>query len=129
MYKAAKLIDWTGYDANQAAVDAMVMQTSSVRLQQRAIQENPNYEQLVNLGISQEQAKKKATGMPEGDKDKVISKLQLDVLKLKKKTFKDKTKPKGGGAGAAGGGGGGGSTCSSCCIPKCSDPGGTNCFA
>ena len=60
MYKAAKLIDWTNYGADQAAVDAIVMQTSSVKLQQRAIQDNPTYDKLVNLGISQEQAKKKA---------------------------------------------------------------------
>ena len=52
VFKAAKLIDWTVNDADQAAVDAMVMQTSSVRLQQRAIQENPTNKQLVNLGIS-----------------------------------------------------------------------------
>ena len=60
VYKAAKLIDWTNYGADHAAVDAIVMQTSSVKLQQRAIQDNPTYDKLVNLGISQEQAKKKA---------------------------------------------------------------------
>ena len=59
VYKAAKLIDWTNYGADQAAVDAIVMQTSSVKLQQRAIQDNPTYDKLVNLGISQEQAKKR----------------------------------------------------------------------
>ena len=62
VYKAAKLLNWTDYNADRAAVDAMVMQTSSIRLKQRAIQENPTYLQLVHLGVSQEQAKKKATG-------------------------------------------------------------------
>ena len=41
--KAALLIDWTGYDANSAVVDAIMMQTSSTKLQQRTIQENPSY--------------------------------------------------------------------------------------
>ena len=67
--KAAKLIDWTGYGAEQAAVDAIVMQTSSVKLQQRAIQDNPTYDQLVNLGISQEQARRR---LPDGE-DQVLN--------------------------------------------------------
>merc|ERR1719234_1154725 len=75
VYKAAKLIDWAGYGADQAAVDAIVMQTSSVKLQQRAIQDNPSYDQLVNLGIGQEQAKKKANSLPDGEED-VINRLQ-----------------------------------------------------
>ena len=29
VYKAAKLIDWTGYNAETAAVDALICQTSS----------------------------------------------------------------------------------------------------
>ena len=35
--KAAKLIDWTGYSAETAAVDAIITQTSSSKLQQKAI--------------------------------------------------------------------------------------------
>ena len=71
IYKAAQLIDWEGYGAEKAAVDAIIMQTSSVKLQQRAIQENPSYEELVNLGIAQEQAKKKAGDMPDQEDEKV----------------------------------------------------------
>ena len=66
VHKAAKLIDWTGYNAETAAVDAIITQTSSAKLQQRALQENPSYQELVDLGISQEQAKKKATKLPDG---------------------------------------------------------------
>ena len=40
--KAAQLIDWTDYDADKATVDTIVMQTSSAKLQQRSIQENPS---------------------------------------------------------------------------------------
>ena len=60
VYKAAQLIDWTGYDAEKAFVDAITMQTSSDKLRQKVIQENPSYTDLVRLGISMEQAKIKA---------------------------------------------------------------------
>ena len=83
--KAAQLIDWTDYDSNKAAVDAIIMQTSSVKLQQRAIQQNPTYNQLVNLGITQEQAKKKAGKLP-GDSEKV-SRLEEEVRQLKNDKF------------------------------------------
>ena len=67
VYKAAKLIDWTGYDAEKACVDAITMQTSSDKLRQKVIQENPSYTDLVKLGISMEQAKIKADKMPDGE--------------------------------------------------------------
>ena len=40
VFKAAKLIDWTGYNAETAAVDTRITQTSISKLQQRVIQEN-----------------------------------------------------------------------------------------
>ena len=95
----------------------MVMQTSSVRLKQRAIQENPTYEQLVHLGVSQEQAKKKATGMPDGHKDNVISRLQLDMLKLKEEVSQGQAQAKGRGYGLR-----------VIYLLKLLHPGGTNCF-
>ena len=70
VYEAAKQVDWVGYDAETAAVDAIVMQTKSSKLQQKAIQDNPSYEELVKLGISQEQAKKKADSLPDGECEK-----------------------------------------------------------
>ena len=69
--KAAQLIDWTDYDADKATVDAILMQTSSSKLRQRAIQENLGYEELVALGISQEQATKKSERMPDAEKETV----------------------------------------------------------
>ena len=114
--KAAMLIDWTGYDADSATVDAIITQTSSTKLQQRAIQENPNYDELVQLGVSQEQAKKKAARLPDGEKE-TVSRLQSKVKKTKPKVYekKDKSdtaKKKG---------------CEKCGIWKCT--GGDNCFA
>ena len=67
VYKAAKQVDWDGYNAERATVDAIVMQQErSSKLQQKAIQDNPSHKELVKLGIRQEQAKKKADAMPEG---------------------------------------------------------------
>ena len=37
VYEAAKQVDWEGYNAETAAVDAIIMQTKSVKLQQKAI--------------------------------------------------------------------------------------------
>ena len=51
-------------------MDAIVMQMKSTKLQQKAIQDNPSYGELVKLGISQEQAKKKADTLPDGECEK-----------------------------------------------------------
>ena len=112
VYKASKLIDWTEYNAEKAAVDALIMQTSSVKLQQRAIQENPNYEELVNLGISQEQAKKKSTALSDGEGE-TVSRLRQDLEKLKGQ-FKDKKSKNQ-------------KKCDKCMLSKCK--GGSQCFA
>ena len=58
-------MEWDGYNAERAAVDAIVMQTRSTKLLQEAIQDNPSYEKLVKMGISQEQAKMKADSLRE----------------------------------------------------------------
>ena len=70
VYEAAKRIYWTNYGAETATVDALIMQTSSQKLQQKAIQENPKYNEMVDLGISMEQAKKKAERLADGEEQK-----------------------------------------------------------
>ena len=92
VYEAAKQVDWDGYDAEMAAVDAIVMQTRSTKLQQKAIQDNPSYEELVKLGISQEQAKKKADSLPDGESETTRA-LQMQVRKLSEKLSKFGDKP------------------------------------
>ena len=87
VYEAAKQIDWEGYGADKAAVDALVMQTKSAKLQQKAIQDNPTYEELVKIGISQEQAKKKADKLPDGEKETTRA-LQTEVRRLTAKLSK-----------------------------------------
>ena len=87
VYEAAKQVDWDGYNAETAAVDAIVMQTKSAKLQQKAIQDNPSYEELVKRGISQEQAKKKADALPDGDSEATRA-LQSEVRRLTDKLGK-----------------------------------------
>ena len=108
--KAAKLIDWTGYDATKAAVDALVLQTSSQKLQQRAIQENPDLDTFIALGMSQEQARKKAASMP-GGQEEVVNRLQQENNKPRKKleSKNPQQHPKKGNL----------ARCSRCCMAKC----------
>ena len=87
VYQAAKQVDWDGYNVETAAVDAIVMQTKSTKLQQKAIQNNPTYEELVKLGISQEQAKRKADSLPDGESETTRA-LQLEVRRLTDKLGK-----------------------------------------
>ena len=94
VYEAAKQVDWDGYNAEVAAVDAIVMQTKSTKLQQKAIQDNPSYEELVKLGISQEQAKKKADSLRDGECEKTRV-LETQVRKLKLKLNKERDKRQG----------------------------------
>ena len=70
VYEAAKRIYWTDYGAETATVDALIMQTSSQKLQQKAIQENPKYNEMVDLGISMEQAKKIVESLPDREEQK-----------------------------------------------------------
>ena len=64
------------------------MQTSNNKLQQRSIQENPSYDEIVNLGISQEQAEKKASKLPDGESE-AVNRLQTEVQQLKTKLGKN----------------------------------------
>ena len=47
--EAAKSITYTGYDWKQAAVDAILLQTSNTKLRERALQEDITYENLLKL--------------------------------------------------------------------------------
>jgi len=57
---AAKLIDFANYDWKQAAVDAIVLQTTNPKLRERALQDNVSYNELLKLGIAKEQSAKGA---------------------------------------------------------------------
>ena len=104
VYEAAKRIDWTGYGAETATVDAIIMQTSSQKLQQKAIQEKPSYNEMVDLGISIEQAKKKAESMPDGEGTEITRALAEEVRQLKQKLGKAESSK---------------DTCKSCMLLRC----------
>ena len=57
---AAKLINYENYDWKQAAVDAILLQTSNPKMRERALQNNVSYEDLLKLGITKEQSEKGA---------------------------------------------------------------------
>ena len=93
---AAKLIDYVNYDWKQAAVDAIVLQTSNSRLRERALIDNVTYENLLKLGIAKEQSMKgaalleQASGQSSGERkikvEEEVRRLQLENRKLKKKS-------------------------------------------
>ena len=112
VYEAAKRIDWTDYGTETATVDAIIMQTSSQKLQQKAIQENPKYNEMVDLGISMEQAKKKAESLPDGEGTDTTRALVQEVRQLKLKLEKKESSK---------------DTCRSCMLPRCK--GGEKCPA
>ena len=53
---AAQLISYEHYDWKQAAVDAILLQTSSPKLRERALQENTSYDDLMRMGVTKEQS-------------------------------------------------------------------------
>lgn len=58
--EAAKLINCDNCDWKQATVDAIILQTSSSKLRERALQENVTYDSLLKMGITKEQSVKGA---------------------------------------------------------------------
>lgn len=58
--EAAKLINCDNCDWKQATVDAIILQTSSSKLCERALQENATYDSLLKTGITKEQSVKGA---------------------------------------------------------------------
>ena len=92
--EAANLIDYENYDWRQAAVDAILLQTSNSKLRERALQDNVTFDGLVKLGIAKEQSEKgaalleRASGQSvHGTKIKVeedVRRLQLENKKLRR---------------------------------------------
>ena len=51
-------MDWDNYNFEKAAVDAILIQTSSTKLRQKALQDNPSWDQLMDMGMGQEQGQR-----------------------------------------------------------------------
>ena len=88
---AAKLISYQDYNWKQAAVDAIILQTSNPKLRERALQDNVSYDEILKLGISKEQSSKGAALLEQasgghGSADKVteeVRRLKIENKKLK----------------------------------------------
>ena len=82
---AAKLISYTNYDWQQAAVDAMLLQTSNSKLREHALQDNVTYDELVKLGISKEQSAKGAALLEQASGQTATSpnNIEQEVRRLK----------------------------------------------
>ena len=94
---AAELIDYSDYSWQQAAVDAMVLQTSNAKLRERALQDNVNYDTLMTLGVAKEQSVRGAAAMEKAsgqssqtDMSKV--KIEQEVRRLREENSKLKGK-------------------------------------
>ena len=80
---AAKLISYAGYDWKTATVDAILLQTSSKKLRERALQEEISYEDLIKLGIAREQSQKGAAMLEQASGTFHSSNVQEEVCRLK----------------------------------------------
>ena len=92
--EAAKLISYTSYNWEQAAVDAILLQTSNSKLRERALQEEITYDALLKLGIAKEQSVKgaafleKASGQSQNAPyvmEEEVRRLTLENERLRKK--------------------------------------------
>ena len=81
--EAAKLIDYANYDWKQAAVDSMILQTSSSKLREKALSENTSYEDLVKLGITKEQSEKGAVLLEQASGQTSTRNVEEEVRRLR----------------------------------------------
>ena len=90
---AAKLISYDQYDWQQAAVDAMLLQTTNPKLRERALQDNVSYDELMKLGITKEQSAKGAALLEQasGQTSNSSSRMQEEVRRLKQENKQLKT--------------------------------------
>ena len=95
--EAAQLIDYDNYNWQQAAVNAIILQTSNPKLGERALGENVSYDTLINLGVSKEQsvlgAQKLEKASGQGSSNQV--KIEEEVRKLRTENKKLRSKAKG----------------------------------
>ena len=90
--EAAQLVDYANYDWKQAAVDAIILQTSSSKLREKALQENVNYENLLKIGIAKEQSEKGAALLEQASGQSSHVDEEVRRLRLENESFKSKGK-------------------------------------
>ena len=92
---AAELIDYEGYDFRQAAIDAILLQTSNPKLRERGLQENVSLEKLLEIGISKEQSVRGAEMLEQASGQGSSSgsiKMEEEVRRLKQENKKLRSK-------------------------------------
>jgi len=89
---AAKLISYNNYDWQQAAVDAMILQTSNAKLRERCLQDNVSYDDMMKLGISKEQSVKGAALLEQASGNSSTDKATEEVRRLKLENKKLKSR-------------------------------------
>ena len=87
--EAAKLISYDNYDWKQAAVDAMILQMSSSKLREKALNENVSYDDLIKLGITKEQSEKGAALLEQASGSSRGLDEEVRRLKIENKQLKD----------------------------------------
>ena len=88
---AAQLISYEAYNWKQATVDAILLQTSSPKLRERALQEDTSYDALMTMGVAKEQSAKgaalleQASGKshPRVKVEEEVRRLQLENQRLR----------------------------------------------
>ena len=89
---AAQLISYDDYNWKQATVDAMLLQTSSPKLRERALQEDTSYDALMTMGVAKEQSAKGAalleqsssSGQPRIKAEEEVRRLQHENQRLRR---------------------------------------------
>ena len=81
------------YDWQQAAVDAIILQTSNAALRERALQENVTYDQLLKMGIVKEQSAKGAAFLEQASGQQSVKvKMEEEVRRLQSENKQLKSK-------------------------------------
>ena len=91
---AAQLICYEQYDWKQATVDAIMLQTSSPRLRERALQENTSYDDLMRMGVAKEQSARGAALLEQASGVSSHSKIKIEEevrkLQMENQNFRSK---------------------------------------
>ena len=77
-----QLISYKDYDWKQATVDAILLQTSSPKLRERALQEDTSYDALMSMGVAKEQSAKGAALLEQASGKSHRVKVEEEVRRL-----------------------------------------------
>ena len=86
VFKQAKRCDWSTYNAEEAARDAIMYQTSDQKLRKRILAQNMTYQETIDWGQSHEESDRKAQLVTETtDREDKVRRLETQLGKLQAK--------------------------------------------